>query len=260
MGTCFSRVGWIAGCLLYAGRFGSEEKKVLMEAFEVSEPTISRDQMRLWRLLRDVEAVAMEKGKLVVRDQASFDLPADLPVPSLDDWLEVMMGKRYAQVIGPERVAPQSAILRDVIKAIRERKALSILYVSRSAPDQARWRPVSPHALIKAFGRYHALCWDHEVGEDRDFVLTRILATTFSRSDASVYVASDRTGTWLSETKLEVTVADGQSLDIARLDYGLDETGRRLFHVRKALAPYLVSRKSKGFEDLVVISKVPEKI
>ena len=140
-----------------------------------------------------------------------------------------------------------------MVQGIRERKVLSIQYLSKSSADFPRWRFVSPHALIQVSGRYHALCWDHEVGGERDFVLTRVRAAIFGTAKDPAYHAASPDGSWKSKSVLKVRLADGQPLSVARADYALDETGFGKLRLQKALVPYVISERRKGFEDLVEI-------
>jgi len=71
-----------------------------------------------------------------------------------------------------QRVDPK--ILRTVLKAINDKKAIEIEYqsLSKSKPT-TRW--VSPHAIASDQFRWHARAFCHNQYEFRDFVLTRIL-------------------------------------------------------------------------------------
>lgn len=249
-------LGWISSCLRFAGRFGPREKKILLAALGVSEATISRDQAALFGMLPENGGVRLKGGKLEVADPVAFTPPDDLLEPSLDEWLKVMLGsRRYVSTVGVERIKPSSDTIRMILKAIQDRHALVIRYASRSSPDPT-WRPVSPHAVVDVAGRYHARCFDHLKGRYGDFVLTRILGSTFDRSDTPNYVDGGLDKDWSRLVKVKVSLKEGEASLVGRLDFGLDETRSRIIKVRKALVPYVVDRRHEGFEDPVEIREV----
>jgi hypothetical protein len=73
----------------------------------------------------------------------------------------------------PER-AIDPLVLRTVLRAIRERRALDVHYQSMSRPKALR-RIIEPHALAHDGFRWHARSFDRERSEFRDFVLGRVL-------------------------------------------------------------------------------------
>lgn len=249
------RLGWISSCLRFAGRLGPREKKILLAALGVSEATISRDQAALFAMLPESEEVRLEGGKLEVLDPAAFTAPDNLVEPSLDEWLKVMLGTRYVSTVGVERIEPSSNTIRMILKAIHDRRALVIRYASRSSPEPT-WRPVSPHAVVDVAGRYHARCFDHLKGRYGDFVLTRILGSTFDRSDTPNYVDGGLDKDWSRVVEVKVSLKEGETSLVGRLDFGLDENRSRIIRVRKALAPYVVDRRHAGFEDPIEIQEV----
>jgi hypothetical protein len=72
----------------------------------------------------------------------------------------------------PERPV-DLVVLRAVVRAIRERRALSALYQSMSRPEPVR-RILEPHALGHDGFRWHARAFDPDSGQFRDFVLGRL--------------------------------------------------------------------------------------
>jgi hypothetical protein len=72
----------------------------------------------------------------------------------------------------PER-AIDAVALRAVLRAIRERRSLDVLYQSMSRPHPAR-RAIEPHALAHDGFRWHARAFDRETKAFRDFVLGRL--------------------------------------------------------------------------------------
>jgi predicted DNA-binding transcriptional regulator YafY len=250
------RIGWIASCLRFSGRFGPKEKKALMSEFGVSEATISRDQAALFGMLAESDsAVEMLGGKLGVVDPASLRLPEGLLEPTLSEWLKVMLGSKHVVMLRPERADLSRETVRAILKSMEDRRAVYIRYASRQAVEPT-WRPVSPHAVVNVAGRYHARCFDHLKGRYGDFVLTRVLGATFERGDAPRYVDGRLDKEWSGMVKLRISLREGESTLVGKLDYGLDETGSRIIHARHALAPYVIDKRRQGFDDQVVIEEV----
>lgn len=251
------RLGWISSCLRFAGRLGPREKKILLAALDISEATMSRDQAAFFNMLPGNGGVRLEGGKLEVVDPAAFTSPDDLLEPSLDEWLQVMLGARYVSTVGIERGKPSSNTVRLILKAIQDQCAIFIRYASRSVPEPT-WRPVSPHAVVNVAGRYHARCFDHLKGRYGDFVLNRILESTFDRNDLPSYVDGRLDNGWSQVMEVKISLKEGETSLVGSLDFGLDETQSRIIRVRKALAPYVVDHRHEGFEDPVEIKVVEQ--
>jgi hypothetical protein len=226
---------------------------MLLEAIGVSEATISRDQSSLLGMLHENGGVRFKGGKLDVPDHTALTTPNGLLEPSLDEWLKVMLRSQYVSTVGLEKIKPSSETIRMIMKAIYDRSALVIRYASRSSPEPT-WRPVSPHAVVDVAGRYHARCFDHLKGRYGDFVLTRILGSTFDTSDRPNYVDGSLDKDWSNVVEVRVSLKEGEGSHVGSLDFGLDETRSRIIRMRKALAPYVIDRRHEGFENPVEIS------
>src|SRR6266436_548714 len=72
----------------------------------------------------------------------------------------------------PERKI-DAFVLRAVMRAMREGRAIDIAYQSMSRPQPVR-RTIEPHALAHDGFRWHARAFDREGREFRDFVLGRL--------------------------------------------------------------------------------------
>ena len=72
----------------------------------------------------------------------------------------------------PERKI-DAFVLRALMRAMREGRALDIAYQSMSRPQPVR-RTIEPHALAHDGFRWHARAFDHDNGDFRDFVLGRM--------------------------------------------------------------------------------------
>jgi len=119
----------------------------------------------------------------------------------------------------PER-AIDPVVLRAVLRAIRERCALDVLYQSMSRPKPLR-RTVEPHALAHDGFRWHARSFDREHGEFRDFVLGRVLRAKVAGQAQS---KPNEDADWTSFVPLVIAPHPGLTPAQARaiaIDYGL---------------------------------------
>jgi len=130
--------------------------------------------------------------------------------------------------------------LRAVLRAIRERRALDILYQSMSRPEPAR-RRIDPHALVHDGFRWHARAFDHETESFRDFVFGRIAKPKLADS-ARAGPEDDRD--WQAFLALKIAphpkLTPAQARAIA-LDYGM-KGGVAVIRVRRAVLFYALRR------------------
>lgn len=75
-----------------------------------------------------------------------------------------------------------ASILRKVLNAMRNSRAIYIHYQSVSTPEPT-WRWITPHALGFDGYRWHVRAWCHLRGAFRDFVIARMLKITKDRED-----------------------------------------------------------------------------
>jgi hypothetical protein len=139
----------------------------------------------------------------------------------------------------PERAVDPS-VLRLVLKAMRERRALDVLYQSMSRPAPVR-RAIAPHALAYDGFRWHARAFDGERRAFRDFVLGRL-----SKPKLAGPSEADPAGDahWHSFVTLKIAphpkLMPAQGRAIA-LDYGIRGAFATL-SVRRALLFYALKR------------------
>jgi predicted DNA-binding transcriptional regulator YafY len=134
-----------------------------------------------------------------------------------------------------------SAVLRAILLAIRERHAIDAQYVSFQRPGK-RHRILSPHALIFDGFRWHVRA--HDAGDDtfKDFVIARLSRVTGAGPWRRV-PAED--ASWNRIVRLEIAPHPGldahQRRVIAR-DYGMDARQRLMLSVRQAVLFYVRRR------------------
>lgn len=136
--------------------------------------------------------------------------------------------------------AVDALVLRAVLRAIRERRALDLLYQSMSRPAPGR-RRIAPHALAHDGFRWHARAFDYETGAFRDFVLGR-MAKPRPGEPAEPRAESDRD--WQTFVALKIAphpkLTPAQARAVA-LDYGM-KGGHAVIQVRRALLFYALRR------------------
>ena len=162
----------------------------------------------------------------------------DLGVLSAEDTMLGVLPPFSAAPL-PER-AIDAVVLRAVIRAIREHRALTVLYQSMSRSAPAR-RTIAPHALAYDGFRWHARAFDHESGTFRDFVLGR-LAQPELGAPATPSVDDDTA--WHEIVTLVIAPHPGLTPAQARaiaIDYGL-RGGTARIPVRRALLFYALKR------------------
>ncbi|KAA1144470.1 WYL domain-containing protein [Citrobacter portucalensis] len=65
-------------------------------------------------------------------------------------------------------------IVSQILRAIREREAVQVIYQSMSNPEGSE-RTLTPHSLVHDGYRWHTRAWCHKRREFRDFLLSRIV-------------------------------------------------------------------------------------
>jgi predicted DNA-binding transcriptional regulator YafY len=140
----------------------------------------------------------------------------------------------------PER-AVDPAVLRSVLAAIRDRRAMRARYVSFQRPGE-RQRTLSPHALVFDGFRWHVRA--HDAGDDmfKDFVIARL--SRVSETGAWMrYPAED--AAWNEIATLEIAPhpgLDGHQRRVIARDYGMDLRQRLRLQVRQAVVFYVKRR------------------
>ena len=139
----------------------------------------------------------------------------------------------------PERAIDPS-VLRVILNAIREKRAIDTLYQSMTRPNPSR-RVIEPHALAHDGFRWHARAFDRETGMFRDFVLGRLGRPKLAGPALSVAHQDDD---WQSLVPLLIAphpkLTPAQARAIA-VDYRIKGRSLRL-EVRRALLFYALKR------------------
>lgn len=144
-----------------------------------------------------------------------------------------------AMAVSPARSVPP-AILVGVVRAIRGRSAIHLLYQSMSRSEPS-WRKVSPHALGHDGFRWHVRAFCHARGAFRDFVFARALE---AREDGPTTIQSEDDLAWHTSVKLVLEPNSGLSASkrrVVELDYAMTN-GQVTLETRQAMLYYVLQR------------------
>ena len=161
--------------------------------------------------------------------------------PSESSWLKNVPATTL--IARPYR-AVEANILRAVASAVRGNQSLNIHYQSMSSPDPT-WRTIHPHAFASDGYRWHTRAWCPKDACFKDFVLSRIDATSIggaSDIDPALDIA------WHELVEIEIEphpgLSPGQRKALA-LEYGMQD-GRTVLTVRRALEYYALRQLGLG--------------
>jgi len=145
-----------------------------------------------------------------------------------------------AGVVRPPLRSVQSAVLRMVLDAIRNRRTLRVFYQSMNR-DEPMSREIGPHAIVFDGMRWHvrAYCFEHR--DFRDFVMARILKCQFGEN-STIHLSEDECWNTMITVVLVTAsnLTDGQKRAVA-LEYGMAEY-RLSIPTRKALLLYMLKQ------------------
>lgn len=128
--------------------------------------------------------------------------------------------------------------LASLLKAIREQRALRVVYQSMTSPEPTE-RTISPHALAHDGFRWHVRAFCHVRKHFRDFVIARIISISGEESSSS---SPENDQEWHSMVSLVLGPHPGLSeahRRIIELDYGMED-GEVVLECRQALLFYVL--------------------
>lgn len=242
------RLEFIDFRLQWDGRFNRSD---LMEHFGISVPQASADiaaytELAPGNLLYDrsarvyVAAPAFEpsfpttSAEHYLNDLLALNAKVLPPEGSFVGW-----APSVAMAASPARSVPP-AILVSVVRAIRGRRAVQLLYQSMSRPEPS-WRQVSPHALGHDGFRWHVRAFCHTRGAFRDFVFARALEV---REAGPTTARPEDDIAWHTPVKLVLVPNPGLSASkrkVVELDYAMTD-GQIVLETRQAMLYYVLQR------------------
>lgn len=152
-----------------------------------------------------------------------------------------------ASVQLPDRsIRPE--VVRELIKACRNRSNVKILYASMTNP-QIHERMIAPHTLVYSGFRWHVRAWCYSRHSYRDFLISRIDRTP--KASGTTEHGPEEDQLWSEEATLTLIpneqLNDAQKALVER-DFGMPD-GRLQIRVRKALAHYTLQRYQAAISD-----------
>lgn len=225
---------------------GGVNRRDIVERFGISEQQASGDFTRYQELAP--ENLAYDKSGKTYRPTTEFQ-----PVFFDPDTAETLGQFRLIaeNVIEPDALTAgvptaiagaiarpvDPAILRTVLRAIRERRRMSAFYVSLTSPE-GRTRTIEPHAIVFDGFRWHARARDVEADGWRDFVLGRLSRAALLDAPSESSPGDDTD--WQGMVQMTIAANPGLSPAQRRVierDYGMQK-GRLVITVRRALQFY----------------------
>lgn len=149
----------------------------LCERFSISLPQASADLSEYMRQ----NPGALSYDLRAKRYAATASFRCKLTTPGLADaaWAVDSFGEsgsdQIAHIELPQR-AVDPAVMKQLVRAVINRQALSIYYYSINSGAEG-WRDIAPRALANDGFRWHARAWCFEEASFKDFVLGRINQT-----------------------------------------------------------------------------------
>lgn len=253
-GNTRERLEYLEWRLFWEGRFNRAD---LMQQFGISKPQVSVD-------LRKYKEIA--ESNLIYNPAKKHFAPAPRMKPRL---LKVSSTRLLLQlralsenvisrnaiwfktlpefdVLPDLRSEVKASVLRRVLRAIRRKRSMNIVYRSLNGAVE---REVAPHALGFDGQRWHIRAWCCKNAEFRDFVLTRIEKASKTKAcDVDPKADSD----WAETIDLVFHAnpkLSAEQRNTVERDYGM-KGGKRTLTIRRALAFYLIQNLDLDIDGL----------
>ena len=139
---------------------------------------------------------------------------------------------------------PDRNVCAQVLRAMKQRKQLSVVYKSLSDKDESDPRVIEPHSLINTGLRWHVRAYSHDSYDFRDFVLSRFVAAEMLDEEAES--SSQYDDDWIEPITLQLAPHPDlkpRKQESLLIDYRAVE-GVIELEVRRALVGYVLHRLS----------------
>ncbi|MCL1145854.1 helix-turn-helix transcriptional regulator [Shewanella sp. 10N.261.52.F9] len=139
-------------------------------------------------------------------------------------------------------IHPDTAVIAALMRAIQDKKAVEITYVSVSSGEKLR--QVIPHALINNGQRWHVRAFDRANSIFSDFVATRIKSISLSPTVVEASECCDSDRFWHQDVQLILVPHPSlKHPEAIELDYQMQDK-QLVLTCRAALAGYLLRQWS----------------
>ena len=224
--------------------FGKISRAELITAFETGHANGTRD-LALYKALAPDNMQIEQSIKVYYRTenfQPLFDHDANIALTrfSQTNILASREGKSSAFIDAVRLVHPKFDITSSITRAIVQRKALKVKYVSLSNGEQARI--VVPHSVVNSGHRWHVRAYDRESNEFRDFVITRFTSSHILSIDVVDNELIEADLEWNRDVNVQLQVHPRiKNKKAIELDYEMED-GVLNLKVKSALVGYLLNQ------------------
>lgn len=231
---------FIENILCWEGRINTRH---LREKYQLSQATAQKVLKQYQQMFpSNLTYNASEKAFIVSDPFTVIDQPV-----CFSDYLTSTLSKGHSLVDSPffEVDAPLRNInplqIRPILRAIREKLAIDIGYISLANPDYLD-RIIQPHSLIFDGLRWHVRAYCNKNQDFRDFSLSRFNGDAVFEGKATHPAAVDKKWNTFVDVVIEPDPRFSElQKKIIEKDYQM-EKGKKILSVRAALAHYLLKR------------------
>jgi predicted DNA-binding transcriptional regulator YafY len=170
-------------------------------------------------------------------------ITANLPFVGQTIEQNLLYGVHTEQLPLPQRL-PNKKVVAQVIRAIKQKTKLSLVYSSLSDRDSSESRIIEPHSLINTGLRWHVRAYSEDTYDFRDFVLSRVQQAQQLSEKAESNPEYD--DDWMEPINLQLTPhpkLSEKKRQILMTDYAAKDDVIE-FTVRRALLAYVLQRLS----------------
>lgn len=170
-------------------------------------------------------------------------IAANLPFVGESVEQNLLYGITTEQLPLPQRL-PSKEVVAQVIRAMKQKTKLNVVYSSLSDRDSSATRTIEPHSLINTGLRWHVRAYSEDTFDFRDFVLSRVQEATQLNEKAESNPEYD--DDWMELINLQLTPhpeLSEKKRKILMTDYAATDDVIE-FTVRRALLGYVLQRLS----------------
>ena len=170
-------------------------------------------------------------------------IAANLPFVGESIQQNLLYGVPVEQLPMPQRL-PSKKVVAQVIRAIKQKTKLSLIYSSLTDRESSETRIIEPHSIINTGLRWHVRAYSEETYDFRDFVLSRVQQAQQLTDKAESNPEYD--DDWMEPIDIQLTPHPKLSEEkrkILMTDYAATNDVIE-FTVRRALLAYVLQRLS----------------
>lgn len=170
-------------------------------------------------------------------------IAANLPFVGEHVDQNLLYGITTEQLPLPQRL-PSKEVVAQVIRAMKQKTKLNVVYSSLSDRDSSEARTIEPHSLINTGLRWHVRAYSEDTFDFRDFVLSRVQEASQLSDKAESNPEYD--DDWMELINLQLTPhpeLSEKKRQILMTDYAAKDSVIE-FTVRRALLGYVLQRLS----------------